>query len=68
MELEELSHPTSVVDLPSSEMEVQVEMAWAKRGLEVETEVVVPASSMGVELEVQTQLIQQVDLPEADVE
>ena len=44
MELEELSHPTSVVDLPSSEMEVQVETAWAKRGLEVETEVVVPAS------------------------
>ena len=44
MELEELSPPTSVVDLPSSEMEVQVETAWAKRGLEVETEVVVPAS------------------------
>ena len=43
MELEELSHPSSV-DLPSSEMEVQVETAWAKRGLEVETEVVVPAS------------------------
>jgi hypothetical protein len=44
VELEELSHPTSVVDLPSSEMEVQVETAWAKRGPKVETEVVVPAS------------------------